>query len=80
MRKRIITGLVAVVILLLSISVNVQAAGKWEKAENAYMKFLKKYQSTYVIPDDWGKEDNTENYKYCSSYSIKDMNNDEQYL
>lgn len=76
MRKRIIMGLMAVAILILSTSVNVQAAEKWDKAEKAYMKFLKKYQSTYVMPDDWGKEDNTENYKYCSTYSIKDMNND----
>lgn len=76
MKKRIIAGLIIAATLILSMPVNAQAAGKWEKAENAYKKFLKKYQSTYVVPNEWGAEDNTENYKYCSSYAIKDMNND----
>ena len=59
-----------------SLSANAQAASKWEKAENAYRKFLKKYQSSYVVPDDWGQESNKENYKYCSEYTIQDMNGD----
>lgn len=79
MKKGIIVGLVITVTLILStMSVNVRAADKWDKAEKAYKNFLKKYQSTYVVPDagDWDAESNTENYKYCSSYALVDMNND----
>lgn len=76
-KKRVIVGLVFAVALILFITpVNAQATSKRDKAEKAYKNFLKKYQSTYVVPDDWGADSNTENYKYCSSYAIKDMNHD----
>lgn len=75
-KNQIIAAVMTGIILTLSVSANVQAADKWKKAENAYIKFLKKYQSSYVVPDDWGQEANKENYKYCSEYAIQDMNGD----
>lgn len=76
MKKGIMKGLSVIVALILLMSNNVQAADKWDKAEKAYRSFLKKYQSSYVVPDNFGEEGNTESYKYCSSYTIKDMNGD----
>ena len=76
MKRKLSVVLVLVMLLSLIIPVNVSAKSKNYAAIKAYQKYLKKYESQYTQEQFDRLEQNKENYKYCSSFAIIDMNGD----
>lgn len=78
MKKRYVSIIFVLVVTLLltSLPCNVPAKTKREKALETYQKFLEKYESSFTVREgDWEMQ-NTENYKFCSLFMVKDMDGD----
>lgn len=76
MKKRYFSIILVVALLLTSLPYSVSAKSKGEKALEAYQKFLGKYESSFSVREgEWDKQ-NTENYKFCSFFMVKDMDGD----
>lgn len=76
MKRKVSVILVGCLLLSMMAVINVYAKPKSDAAIKKYQKYLKKYESQYTQEQFENFESNKENYRFCSSFAIIDMNGD----